>query len=235
MGKPTKAEYALKKKLVREWVAVDPDATNVEIGAKLGVQGTTIGLWRNDPKEIEATYDRYMEIAGKELPLVISAMLEEAKLGNTRAAELVLKHFGKLQDTLVVKVEAPFMQHLKAVDRGDIEDAEIVEDFGPEVIGEGFEIPDRIVSQLPKRDPSNDHPMIKDRIDNKRVKQISAEAIKRKKKSYNNKYKRKQMNKRAKELGLEPMSGGRPSKKERNAWLLKLKNLEDANAKQKKS
>ena len=231
MSKPTKAENALKKKLVREWVAVDPDVTNVAISEKLGVNGSTVGLWRNDPKEIEATYDRYMEIAGKELPLVITAMLEEAKLGNTRAAELVLKHFGKLQDTLVVKVEAPFMQHLKAVDRGDIEDAEIVEDFGPEVIGEGFEIPDRIISQLPKRDPSNDHPNIKDKIDNKRVKQISADALKRKRKSANNKYKRKQMNKRAKELGLEPMAGGRPSKTERNAWLLKLKNLEDANGK----
>ena len=172
-----------------------------------------------------------MEIAGKELPLVITAMLEEAKMGNTRAAELVLKHFGKFKDTLIVKVEAPFMQHLKAVDRGDIEDAEIVEDFGPEVIGEGFEIPDRIISQLPKRDPSNDHPNIKDKIDNKRVKQISADALKRKKKSSNAKYKRKQMNKRAKELGLEPMTGGRPSKKERSAWLLKLKNLEHANGK----
>ena len=231
MSKPTKAENTLKKKLVREWVAVDPDVTNVAISEKLGVNGSTVGLWRNDPKEIEATYDRYMEIAGKELPLVITAMLEEAKLGNTRAAELVLKHFGKLQDTLIVKVEAPFMQHLKAVDRGDIEDAEIVEDFGPKVIGEGFEIPDRIVSQLPERDPSNDHPKIKDKIDNKRVEQISAEAIKRKKKSANAKYKRKQMNKRAKKLGLEPMAGGRPSKTERNAWLLKLKNLEDANGK----
>ena len=231
MRKPAKAENALKKKLVREWVAVDPDVTNKALSSKLGVNDTTIGLWRNDPKEIEATYDRYMEIAGKELPLVITAMLEEAKMGNTRAAELVLKHFGKLQDTLVVKVEAPFMQHLKAVDRGDIEDAEVVEDFGPEVIGEGFEIPDRIVSQLPKRDPSNDHPNIKNRIDNKRVQQISADAIKRKKKSASNKYKRKKLNKRAKELGLEPMTGGRPSKSERNAWLAKLKKLEEEDAK----
>ena len=231
MRKPTKAENTLKKKLIREWIAVDPDVTNVAISEKLGVTGSTVGLWRNDPKEIEATYDRFMEIAGKELPLVITAMLEEAKLGNTRAAELVLKHFGKLQDTLVVKIEAPFMQHLKAVERGDIEDAEVVEDFGPEVIAEGFEIPDRIVSQLPKRDPSNDHPMVKDRIDNKRVKQISAEALKRKRKGAKAKNERKQMNVRAKELGLEPMGGGRPSKSERSAWLLKLKNLEDANGK----
>lgn len=231
MSKPTKAESALKKKLVREWVAVDPDVTNKVLAAKIGVNGTTIGLWRNDPKEIEATYDRYMEIAGKELPLVITAMLEEAKMGNTRAAELVLKHFGKLQDTLVVKVEAPFMQHLKAVDRGDIEDAEIVEDFGPEVIGEGFNIPDRIVSQLPERDVSNDHPRIKDKVDNKRVQQISADALKRKKKSANAKYERKKLNKRAKELGLEPMTGGRPSKSERSAWLAKLKKLEEENAK----
>lgn len=231
MNKPTKAENTLKKKLIREWIAVDPDVTNVAISEKLGVNGSTVGLWRNDPKEIEATYDRYMEIAGKELPLVITAMLEEAKLGNVRAAELVLKHFGKLQDTLVVKVEAPFMQHLKAVDRGDVEDAEIVEDFGPEVIGEGFEIPDRIVSQLPERDPSNDHPSLKAKVDNKRVQQISAEALKRKRKSDKAKNERKQMNKRAKELGLEPMTGGRPSKSERSAWLAKLKNLEEENAK----
>jgi len=231
LNKPTKAENTLKKKLIREWIAVDPDVTNVAISEKLGVNGSTVGLWRNDPKEIEATYDRYMEIAGKELPLVITAMLEEAKLGNVRAAELVLKHFGKLQDTLVVKVEAPFMQHLKAVDRGDVEDAEIVEDFGPEVIGEGFEIPDRIVSQLPERDPSNDHPSLKAKVDNKRVQQISAEALKRKRKSDKAKNERKQMNKRAKELGLEPMTGGRPSKSERSAWLAKLKNLEEENAK----
>ena len=58
-------------------------------------------------------YDRFMEVAGIHLPQVLMAQIEEAKRGNTRAAELILKHFGKLQDTLVLKVESPFMQHLK--------------------------------------------------------------------------------------------------------------------------
>tara|TARA_R100000278_G_scaffold44073_1_gene38435 strand:+ start:3505 stop:4218 length:714 start_codon:yes stop_codon:yes gene_type:complete len=217
---------ALKKRILIDIVAMDPGVTNQFLARELKVKNETIASWRNDPKMIEAVYDRYMELAGKELPLVVGALLEEAKLGNVRAAELVLKHFGKLQDTLVVKVEAPFMQHLKAAKIDHIEDAEIVEDLGPEAIGESIKLSQEILAKLPPRDKTNDHPSIKNTIDNKRVKAIDSEILKRKKSQEKAKYERKKLNKKAKALGLEPMPGGRPSKSERDAWLKKLKKLE---------
>ena len=57
-----------------------------------------------------------MDIAGKHMPEVILAQIRDAKEGNTQAATLVLKHFGKFQDTITIRVEAPFNQFLKSKD-----------------------------------------------------------------------------------------------------------------------
>jgi hypothetical protein len=167
-------------------------------------------------KFINKVYDRFMEIAGNEIPKVIMALIREAKEGNTRAAELVLKHFGKLQDTLVVKVEAPFMQHLKSKS-GEISTNDAID------LGEGLDQALRAVDYevLPDRDPKNDHPVSNTRKDFNNTRQ----AIKIAKKDAN-RNKRYSLRSRAKKVGLDPLPPGRPDPAKRRSWLGKLRRLE---------
>ena len=90
-----------KKVQAVELVALNPGITNKEICEKLQLNKNTVSTWRNNAKFNELVYDRFMDVASGDIPEVVLAMLAEAKTGNVRAAELVLKHFGKLQDTLI--------------------------------------------------------------------------------------------------------------------------------------
>ena len=103
-----------KKAQAIEMVALNPGITNKEICDQLDLNKNTVSTWRNNAKFNEKAYERFMDIASGQIPEVVLALLTEAKSGNVRAAELVLKHFGKLQDTLTIKLESPYMQHLKA-------------------------------------------------------------------------------------------------------------------------
>ena len=104
-----------KKAQAIEMVALNPGITNKEICDQLDLNKNTVSTWRNNVKFNEKAYERFMDIASGQIPEVVLALLTEAKSGNVRAAELVLKHFGKLQDTLTIKLESPYMQHLKAI------------------------------------------------------------------------------------------------------------------------
>ena len=213
MGKLSKD---LKQSMAIEYIATNPDTTNREMAKVLGMDEKTIGKWRNDPKFIEFVYDRFMEITGKYLPGVIMAQVREALEGNTKSAELILKHFGKMQDTLVVKVESPFMQHLN---NANIEDAEVVDKKQAIEIGNSFEIPENI--NLPERNPDNDHPLKKVREDNKRFRDAKkkAERSKMRKASY-------LWKKRADKVGVEPLPNHRVPKNRRLAWKNKIIKLE---------
>ena len=156
------------------------------------------------------------------------AQIEEAKRGNTRAAELILKHFGKLQDTLVLKVESPFMQHLKVA---DTEDAEIVEDVAID-IGNSFEVKDQdMLPPLPERDPLNDTPNTVARRQNKALR----DAELRSKRTYADDKKRKAANERKKlryranKVGLKPLPPGKPTPQARKKWLDELHRRETGN------
>ena len=114
MEKLAKNTKLMKQKMAIEMCAMQPEGTSKHLAKQLGVSYKTMCAWRNNPKFIERTVDRFMELIGKEVPLVMKALVREAKEGNTRSAEIFLKQMGRLQDTLVVKIEAPFTQHLKA-------------------------------------------------------------------------------------------------------------------------
>ena len=149
---------------------------------------------------MDAIYDRYMVLFGGELPAVLSAMIREAKSGNVQAGRLVLEHSGKLVKNINVTVDSPFEKYLKIVD-DDAEDAEIVEAME--------EIP--IIETLPERDIE---PPIKR---NKREKKQIDDAIK--KEQYNQKRKEWYLwKKRAKAVGVPPLSARRPTKGQRKAW-----------------
>ena len=193
-------KYEQIKKVAVEHFATNPSITVKELADELGIAERTIVKWRTDPNFMDAIYDRYMVLFGGELPAVLSAMIREAKSGNVQAGRLVLEHSGKLVKNINVTVDSPFEKYLKQVDM-DIEDAEVIEVME--------EIP--IVETLPDRDIE---PPIKR---NKREKKQIDDAIK--KEQYNQKRKEwYQWNKRAKAVGVEPLSARRPTKGQRKTW-----------------
>ena len=203
-----------RKKIVAELIALNPNISCAKIAKELNVHIDTIVNYRADPAVIDMIYDRFMEVAGIHLPEILLAQIEEAKRGNTRAAELILKHFGKLQDTLVLKVESPFMQHLKVV---DTEDAEIVEDVAMD-IGASFEVKNQdMLPPLPERDIINDRPRSKVIQDNRALERTYADNKKRKAAN-----ERKKLRYRANKVGLKPLPPGKPTPQARKEWLDEL-------------
>ena len=193
-------KYDQIKKVAIEHFATNPSLTIKELAAEIGVTERTIFKWRTDPNFMDAIYDRYMVLFGGELPAVLSAMIREAKSVNVQAGRLVLEHSGKLVKNINVTVDSPFEKYLKIVD-DDAEDAEIVEAME--------EIP--IIETLPERDIE---PPIKR---NKREKKQIDDAIK--KEQYNQKRKEWYLwKKRAKAVGVPPLSARRPTKGQRKAW-----------------
>ena len=193
-------KYDQIKKVAVEHFATNPNITVKDLAFELGITERTIVKWRTDPNFMDAIYDRYMVLFGGELPAVLSAMIREAKSGNVQAGRLVLEHSGKLVKNINVTVDSPFEKYLKAVDV-DIEDAEIIEVME--------EIP--IIETLPDRDIE---PPIKR---NKREKKQIDDAIK--KEQYSQKRKEwYRWNKRAKTVGVEPLSARRPTKGQRKTW-----------------
>jgi len=206
------SKNVLKHKIAVEHVASNPSLTIKELCDIVKVDRKTMAKWTNSPEFINATYTRFMQIAGKELPLLLLALLREGKEGNVRAIELALKHWGKLQDTLVVKVEAPFIQHLKSRN-GQITTKDVI-DVTDEVTVEDFSV-------LPPRNILNNQPVKRVRDANKDIKS----AIK-KDKAKSNRNKRYELRNRALRVGLEPLPPGRPDPSKRRAWLQKLRKLE---------
>ena len=193
-------KYEQIKKVAVEHFATNPNVKVKELALELGITERTIVGWRTDPNFMDAIYDRYMVLFGGELPAVLNAMIREAKSGNVQAGRLVLEHSGKLVKNINVTVDSPFEKYLKTVDI-DAEDAEIIEAME--------EIP--IIESLPDRDTE---PPVK--RNNREKKQID-DAIKKEQYSQKRKewYKWK---KRAKAVGVEPLSARRPTKGQRKVW-----------------
>lgn len=211
---PKKGELVKVDKKIQaiELVALKPGITNKEICEKLQLNKNTVSTWRRNAKFNELAYDRFMDIASGDLMEVVAATLAEAKSGNIRAAELALKHFGKLQDSLTIKIESPFMQHMKAKEI-EFEDAELTEIDAVE-IGSVPDIP------LPPPNP-----------DANKYGQIAKEKrqlFKQVKKQRGNKdqMSRYMIRKRAKAVGLDPLPARKPTKTARANWLAKLVELE---------
>ena len=193
-------KYDQIKKVAVEHFATNPGITVKDLALELGITERTIVGWRTDPNFMDAVYDRYMVLFGGELPAVLNAMIREAKSGNVQAGRLVLEHSGKLVKNINVTVDSPFEKYLKTVDI-DAEDAEIIEAME--------EIP--IIESLPDRD--TEQPV---KRNNREKKQID-DAIKKEQYSQKRKewYKWK---KRAKAVGVEPLSARRPTKGQRKVW-----------------
>tara|TARA_R100000808_G_C2069835_1_gene97825 strand:- start:150 stop:686 length:537 start_codon:yes stop_codon:yes gene_type:complete len=167
-----------------------------------------------------------MEVAGKDLPLVINAMIREAQHGNVQAGRLILEHFGKLDTRVKIQVESPFEKFMKME---NVEDAEFVND--KEITNGAISIAEQASSlipddsELPDRDVRNNRPRFREKQEESMLKyatqkaknKISERALQRKM------YERR---KRAKAVGLELLSAGRSSKGQRDEWWKKLEKME---------
>ena len=202
-----KTKFNIKQLTAIERIASNPGLKTNHLAEELKVDPYTVRTWKNDVGFISAVYDRFMDIAGKHMPDVIMAQIEEAKAGNTQAATLVLKHFGKFQDTLTIKIESPFDQFLKT---NNAEDAEIISEEDAIEIGNSFELPEKTKVE---RDPINDLPKTRVRRENKKL----SEAY-RQKQIKKNRSERYMWLKRAEKVGISKLGQGRPSPDKLRAW-----------------
>ena len=106
-------KYKPEKMIALELLATNPSMSQTQIAKHLGIEPRTVRYWLSDPLFVDEFYKRYMEVAGLELPSVIAAMFEEAKMGNVQAGRLLLEHFGKLENRIKIQVESPFEKFMK--------------------------------------------------------------------------------------------------------------------------
>ena len=197
----------IKQLTAVEMMAANPSISNKELAEKVGINIQTLNKWVNSVSFIERYYDRFMEILGKYLPSVLMAQVVEAQKGSTPAAIFLMKHAGKFEDTLTVKIQSPFEQHLKYK---DIDDAEIV-DVDAKEIGNSFNLPEHL--NLPNRDTSNYNPRAKRIKQNKDLKKSYKKAKRLKSKSERHSWRR-----RAKTVGVDMLPMGRPKNTVYKKW-----------------
>ena len=213
-----KFEKNEKKQLAVELLCRDPNITQRKLAEQLKINKNTVNLWYKDPEFIDSIYDHFMVLAGKHLPSVVMSLINEAKEGNVRAAELVLKHFNKLQDRVHVEINAPFMQFINNASSDQpmeiaVEDAK--------VIGENIEIQENPI--LPARNPiANSHRNPKNSLNKQKI----GYKHRKYRNDINSRYK---LRKRAKAVNLDPLPPGKPKDNDRKAWVRKLVDLEIQN------
>lgn len=201
--------------------AFNPGIKQKEVAKKLNLNSNTIQKWMTNPDIVDKIYKRYMQIAGNELPAVIQATIEEAKLGNVHASRLILEHFGKLENKLKIQVESNFEKFMKVGEDAQDIDFEDVTDNQMEVLEELTD--EEII--LPERDPSNDKPRVKAKMERKSLKERIIER-KTRKNDVEGAASRYLIRKRAKAVNLELLPPGRKTKSERDKWMKKLEELE---------
>ncbi len=201
MDKVAELKKKPKKTLAIDYCAYT-NLTNKEVAVKVGVSEASINKWKQDPNFIDAVYEKYMLKFGLEIPNILDAVVREAVSGNMVAARLALEHSGKLVKNINITVDSPFEKFLKAVpDAEVVEDAEIVD------VGTFEHLPERKV-QNPAKVYKKDQVATKEAIK-------KAERNAQQKVWY-------QWRKRAKAVGVEPLTSRRPTPAQRKEWEEKL-------------
>ena len=212
--------FTERQRLAIELMASRPALRTMDAAKALECTEETVRAYRRDPAFNDAVYSRFMEISGGKLIDVVDSMIREATKGNVQAATLVLKHYGKLEDRITIRVESPFEKFLKI---GNLEDAVVVEESDAKDIGNMVPIN----PNLPERDPANDKPRAKTRKENKTLKAIQNGTYKdegrleKRRKAYN-------LRMRAEKVGLEMLPAGRQRKNVRQEWMTELEKREQA-------
>ena len=217
------------QKMAVDFVAMTPGITNKGLAQAMDKCEHTISSWRRNGTFIDACYNRFIELNGLRLMTVMEAMFREAEEGSVPAAQLILKHYNKLTDTIRIEMESPWEKYLRFGEIADVEVIDITTEDAKE-IGSSAEIKSilpNIALPLPPRNPENDQPVKRARKQKERLGKV-------KKIGYTLEQKRKKRNvnyalrARAKKVGLQPLSHGRKTDLDRKEWLKELIDLEKA-------
>ena len=195
--------------------ALKPSISYSDIARELDLHHATVQKWFKQPKVIDAAYDRFMEVAGNRLVTVLDAMIREAEQGSVPAATLVLKHWGKLQDTVHIKIESPFEKFLKLENI----DYEVVESNGSEIVDKIADLP--ITEVLPERNSKNDKPHARTYRQSQRLRHSVKEARRKARRHIAYSWR-----KRAERVGLAPLPSGRPPDHVKRNWRKELEKME---------
>ena len=193
------AKWKPQKVLALEYLIDNPTASQREVATYSGVTQGTISNWYKDPGFVETFYDRYMVVYNSKLPSVLDSMVNEAITGNVQAGRLVLEHSGKLQKNINVTISSPFENWLKEVKGIDVEDAEIIDDFG----------------ELPPRTADNSPLRAKEELN--KLRNGVNKAKTNKKRAEQRKESRKWL-KRAKAVGVDKLPARRPTPGQKKKW-----------------
>ena len=195
--------------------ALNPSISYSDIARELDLNHSTVQRWFKQPKIIDAAYDRFMEVAGNRLVTVLDAMIREAEQGSVPAATLVLKHWGKLQDTIHVRIESPFEKFLKL----ESIDYEEVESNGAALADVIADLP--ITEILPDRNPKNDKPHARVYRQSQRLRHSVKDARRKARRHIAYSWR-----KRAERVGLTPLPPGRPPDHVKRKWRKELERME---------
>ena len=207
------------QQLTCEAMAANPNIGTNEVAKLVNINPETVRKYKRNPQFNEAVYNRFMEISGGRLVQVVDSMIREASEGNVQAATLILKHYGKLEDKITVRIESPFEKFLKM---GNIDEA-VVDEKEAKEVADG--LVGANIDQLPPRNPINDKPKTRVQRENKKIKEITDKSYKeqQRKKRRNEAY---LLRKRAEAVGLKPLKGGRQRENVRKEWIRELRNRE---------
>ena len=207
------------QQLTCEAMAANPNIGSNEVAKLVNISPETVRKYKRNPQFNEAVYNRFMEISGGRLVQVVDSMIREASEGNVQAATLILKHYGKLEDKITLRIESPFEKFLKI---GNLEEAVVDEEVAKEISNEFIGVD---LDQLPPRNPDNDRPLARKRKENKKLKEIKEESYKEehRKKRRNEAY---LLRRRAEAVGLKPLGNGRQRENVRKEWIRELRKRE---------
>ena len=227
MGRSTLVKQKTDIATAVEVLAKNINMTYEQVANEVGVSKNTINNWMSNPEFIERVYERYMQVAGAQLPYVVQAMIEEARLGNVHASKLILEHFGKLEQKLHVKVESNFEKFISSVDAEEADFFDITNEQ-TEVLNVIEQHIGDVNIEVPERHPSNNKPKLRDAYEKARLQG----RVKSKMKDVSEKDKQAErylIRKRAKAVGLEMLPPGRHSRSVKDEWMNKLEKLENEN------
>ena len=212
---------SLNQQLAVELLASKPGIKTTEAAKALNCTMETIRAYRRIPAFNEAVYNRYMDISGGKLVNVVAAMIREAERGNVQAANLVLRHYGKLEDKITIRHESPFEKFLKIGNVTEAEVVEVVETMTPEDVGSSFEVD----VDLPERDTVNDKLKTRVTNENRALKDVYTEEKRKRKETATT---ARQLRIRANKVGMDMLPPGRQRQNVRDEWIRELKNREKA-------
>ena len=185
-----------------ELYANQPEITHIEVADTLGINIKTLRKLRRTPDFWQKYYNYYMVTFEGDVVDCLKAAVREGKAGNVQAIKLVLEHSGKLVsggNPTLSPFEQWFMSKVEGIKNKEPEEAEVVDEF--------IELPPRTADNSPEKAK-------------KELTELHSAMNKAKSKKKWNKDRREQYKwqKRAKEVGVKPLSARRPTPGQKKKW-----------------